>query len=91
MQLSGASENPSSHEQRIARQKKADEHPGFDEDYNANHERPAPIEQAANVVKAGQNLLQEFDHVGSFPQLFRSHRKCKSSKDNSIKARRREP
>src|SRR5580704_15805217 len=91
VQLSGAGKNSSRHQQGIAGQEKADEHPGFHEDDNANHERPAPIEQAADVVKTGQNLLQNFDHLALSRSSSAAAKSCKSYKHNSIKARRREP
>src|SRR5271156_5765446 len=57
---------PRRNQQGITRQKEANKHSSLDENNDANHQRAAPGEQAANVVEACENFLQEFDHLSNF-------------------------
>ena len=61
-QLAGSGEHARSHQQRIPGQEEPHEHPGFDEDDYADHQRAAPLDQAADIVKPRQKVLQEFEH-----------------------------
>src|ERR1700693_6065132 len=90
MHSARAGEDSGGHQQGVARQEETDEHSGFDENNDAHHQRPAPSKQAADVVKARQNVLQELNHSGHFWDAIASTSSHKSSKYNNRKARGRE-
>ena len=57
LQFSSSGEDAGRNQQGITRQEEANEHSGFDEDDDANHQRTAPGQQAANVVKTRQHFF----------------------------------
>src|SRR5689334_6542185 len=62
VQGAGSGKDSGCDQQRIARQEKADEHPRFDKDDRADKQRPAPFNQAADVVQTGEDVFQMLEH-----------------------------
>src|ERR1700733_9813796 len=89
LQFSSSGENSGSDQQGVAGEKEPDKHSGLDEDNDADHERAAPIEQAANVVQARQNFLQEFDHlpISDIPRVLKTSRETLNTIAEMLPAR----